>query len=162
MTSEMLLIGLNAFTDIPKTMDCVAVVMANYLRDMSNLTVQGQSGFMELYIRIPSWWVLLPTLIVIFGTLLLISVIVITRKHKKPVWKTSELPLFFHVRDLSLLGGGGGGGGGDSISVETLKTSEMENIASTLQAKFERDSEREGGGGVLKLERKSNREQEEN
>ena len=44
-------IALNASTNIPKTMDRVAEAMTNRLRDISNHTIQGQSGFMELYIR---------------------------------------------------------------------------------------------------------------
>lgn len=139
--SNMLLSGFNLSTNIPKTMDRVAAAMTNRLRDMSNLTVQGQSGSMELYIRVSWWWLLLPILTVIFGTILLVSVMIMTRKHKLPIWKTSELALLFHGLDLSPLG---------SDSVKMLKASEMENIASTLQVGFGRDSER----GVLKLERK--------
>ena len=135
--------GFNASTNIPKTMDRVARAMTNRLRDMSNLTVQGQSGSMQLYIRVSWWWLLLPTLTVVFGTILLISVMTITRKHKLPIWKTSELALLFHGVDLSTVAHG-------RDSVQMLRASEMEDVASALQVRFGRDS----NNGVLKLERK--------
>lgn len=139
--TTMYLSGLNTSTNISKTMDRVAAAMSNRLRDLSNVTVQGQSEFLELYIRVSWWWLLLPSLIGVFATIFLISIAITTRKYKVPIWKTSELALLFHGLDLSPLGGD---------SVEMLKASEMEDIASALQVKFDRDSER---GGVPKLER---------
>lgn len=139
--TNMYLSGLNTSTNIPKTMDRVATAMSNRLREISNITIEGQSGSMELYIRVSWWWLLLPTSTVVFATIFLISITVTTRKHKLPIWKTSELTLLFHGLDLSSFG---------DDSVEMLKASEMEDIASALRVRFGRDSER---GGVLKLER---------
>lgn len=131
-------IALNASTDISKTMDRVAEAMTNRLRDMSSHTVQGQSGFMELYIRTSWWWLFLPVSCVIFETILLISVMITTRKHKMPIWKASELALFFHGLDFSI------------DDTQTQKASEMEDIASALQLRLAR-----GSKGILKkLERK--------
>lgn len=141
--------GFNASTNIPKTMDRVAAAMTNRLRDISNLTVQGQSGSMQLHIRVSWWWLVLPTLTVIFETILLISIMVITRRHKLPIWKTSELALLFHGIDLSTLTGGQGRRG-DDHSAEMLRASEMEDVASALHVRFGRDSEK----NVVKLERK--------
>ena len=145
-TTNILLSGLNTSTNIPKTMDRVAAAMSNRLRDMSNFTIQGQSGSMELYIRVSWWWLLPPALTVICQMMLLISIMIMTRKHKLPVWKTSELAFFFHGLDLSSLSGD---------PVKMLKASEMEDIASALQVRFGRDSER---GGVLKLKRMPDQE----
>lgn len=130
--------GLNASTDISKTMDRVAEAMTNRLRDISSHTVSGQSGFMELYIRVSWWWLLLPVLCVIFGTILLISIMIATRKHKLPIWKASELALLFHGLDFTI-----------DETAQMQKASEMEIIASALQVRLGRDPK-----GVLKLERK--------
>lgn len=137
--SNILQYGLNASIDISKTMDRIAEVMTNRLRDISNHTIQGQSGSMELYIRISWWWLLLPVLCVIFEMVVLISVMIITRKHKLLIWKTSELALLFHGFDFSI-----------GNTVETQKASEMETIASALQIRLKRGSKE-----TLKLERKS-------
>lgn len=137
-TQDTFQAALNASIDIPKTMDRVAEAMTNRLRDVSNYTVQGQSGSMELYIRATWWWLLLPVSCVISGTILLISVTIATRKHKLPIWKASELALLFHGLDFSI---------GDTVA--TQKASEMENIASALQVRLARRSK-----GILKLERK--------
>ena len=51
-TANIIQNGLNASTNISKTMDRVAAAMSNRLRDISNSTVQGQSGSMELYVRV--------------------------------------------------------------------------------------------------------------
>ena len=140
-TTNIIQNGLNVSTNIPNTMDRVAAAMSNRLRDISNLTIQGQSGSMELYIRVSWWWLLLPALNVIFGTILLISIMIVTRKHKLPIWKTSQLALLFHGLDFLPLSGD---------TVETMqKASEMEDLASALQVRLGRDSK-----GMLKLERK--------
>lgn len=49
---DLLQTALNASTDIPKTMDRIAEAMTNRLGDISDHTIQGQSGIIELYIRI--------------------------------------------------------------------------------------------------------------
>lgn len=159
--SEIFTNGFNSSSNIPNTMDRVAAALTNRLRDISNFTIQGQSGSMELYIRVSWGWLFLPVLTVLFGTLLLISAMVMTRKHQLPVWKTSELALLFHDGlDLSTSTPVPSGGGGDADaegggSFKTLKASEMEALASKLQVGFCRDGER----GGLKLERKSEQEQ---
>lgn len=137
-SSNMLLAGLNASPDIPKTMDRIAAALSNRLRDMSIHKVYGLSGSMELRVRVSWFWLSLPVLSIIFGTVLLISIIITTRKHKLPIWKTSELALLFHGLDFST-----------DDTFKTHKASEMEDIASALQVKLERNSK-----GVLKLERK--------
>lgn len=133
-------IALNASTDIPKVMDRVAEAMTNRLRDISNHTVQGQSGIMELYIQISWWWLLLPGSCIFLGTVYLVWVMIMTRKRQLPIWKASELTLLFHGFDFPI---------GDSVDVQ--KTSEMEKIASALRVRLGRDSK---NNKVLKLERK--------
>lgn len=135
---KMLQSGLNAASDITATMDRVAVAMTNTLRDFSNLTVQGQSGSMELYIQISWPWLALPVLSVILETILLISVITVTRKHRLPIWKTSELALLFHGLDFSL-----------DDRVKRHKVSEMEEAATALRVRLGR-----GPSGDLQLQRK--------
>ena len=61
-----------------------------------------------------------------------------TRKRKLPIWKTSELALFFYGFDFAI---------GDSVQMQ--KESEMENVASALQIGLERDAK-----GSVKIERK--------
>lgn len=75
----------NTSSNISKTMDRVATAMTTQLREISNFTVQGQSESLRLHIRVFWWWLLLPTLTVVFETLVLISVMIITRKHKLPI-----------------------------------------------------------------------------
>ncbi len=136
--TSMLQSGLNASSNIPETMDRVAAAMTNRLRDVSSLNVQGQSGSMELYVRVSWLWLVLPILSVFLGTVLLISVITVTGKHQMPIWKTSELALLFHGLDFLL-----------DDTVETRKVSEMEEIAMAMQVKLGH-----GSGGALKLQRK--------
>ena len=130
--------GLNASTNIPKTMDRVAAAMTNRLRDVSSLNVHGQSGSMELYVRVSWPWLALPVLSVILGMILLISVMKVTRKHKLNIWKTSELALLFHGLDFSL-----------HDTAEMDKVSEMEEIAMALQVRLG-----QGPRGGLQLQRK--------
>lgn len=138
--ASMFSVGFNASADIPKTMDRVATAMTSRLRDISNYTVQGQSGSMMLFVRVSWLWLLLPLFSVVFGTIFLISVMITTRKHKLPIWKASELALLFHGFDFKL-----------DDTVEMMeKVSEMEAVASALQVQLGR-----GSNGVLKLQRKS-------
>lgn len=137
--ANMLPTGLNASSDIPKTMERIAAAMTNRLRDMSSHKVQGLSGSMELYVRVSWLWLLLPGFSVTFGTLLLVAVMITTRKHKLPIWKTSELALLFHGLDFQV---------GNTVKMH--RASEMEDLASALQVRLGRNSD-----GTLKLERKS-------
>lgn len=137
--ANMLLNGLNASPDIPETMNRIAAAMTNRLRDISNHTVHGLSGSMVLHVRVSWPWLLLPICSVILGTILLISVMITTRKHKLPIWKTSELALLFHGLDFRV---------GNTTKMH--QASEMEEVASALQVRLGR-----GCGGMLKLQRKS-------
>ena len=101
-TASFLQGGLNASVSIPKTMDRVAAAMTNHLRDRSNITIQGLSGSIEVYIRVSGLWLLLPVISTLLGTALLASVIVVTRRRKLPAWKASELALLFHGLDFPL------------------------------------------------------------
>lgn len=130
---------LNASTNISATMDRVAEAMTNTFRDRSNLTIQGQSGIMELYIRVSWLWLALPVFSSILGKVILISVMTMTRKHKLPVWKTSELALLFHDLDFSL-----------PDTVKMHKASEMEEVAMGLQVRL-----RQGPTGELQLQRRT-------
>ena len=136
--TSMIQSGLNASTNIPKTMDRVAAAMTNSLRDLSSLNVHGQSGSIELYVRVSWPWLALPVLSVILGMILLISVMKVTRKHKLNIWKTSELALLFHGLDFSL-----------HDTAEMDKVSEMEEIAMALQVRLG-----QGPRGGLQLQRK--------
>ena len=136
--TSLLQSGLNASTNIPKTMDRVAAAMTNHLRDLSSLNVHGQSGSIELYVRVSWPWLALPVLSVILGMILLISVMKVTRKHKLNIWKTSELALLFHGLDFSL-----------HDTAEMDKVSEMEEIAMALQVRLG-----QGPRGGLQLQRK--------
>ena len=129
---------LNASINIPKTMDRVAAAMTNHLRNLSSLNIYGQSGSMELYVRVSWPWLALPVLSVILGMILLISVMKVTRKHKLNIWKTSELALLFHGLDFSL-----------HDTAEMDKVSEMEEIAMALQVRLG-----QGPRGGLQLQRK--------
>ena len=137
--TNMLLNGLTSSPDIPKTMDRVAAAMTSRLRDMSNHTVRGQSVSIDLYVRVSWLWLLLPVFSVTLGTVLLVSVMITTRKHKLPIWKTSELALLFHGLDFRV-----------DDRVKMHKASHMEDIALALQVRLGRN-----GNGVLKLEKKS-------
>lgn len=125
LSSNILQAGLNASVSIPNTIDRVAAAMTNRLRDISNLTTRGQSGSMEVYIRVSWLWLLLPTLSIFFGMALLTSVIIVTRRRKLPVWKTSELALLFHGLDFPL---------NDTINMH--QASAMEEVASAFQVRL--------------------------
>lgn len=138
ITSSLIPSGLNASMNIPKTMDRVAAAMTNHLRDTSNRTVIGQSGSMELYIRVSWQWLLFPITSIFLGTTLLASVIIATRRRKLPVWKTSELALLLHGLDSPL----------DNM-IDTRQVSAMEEVTSAVQVRLIQDST-----GALKLRRK--------
>ena len=137
--ANMFLKGLDAYSDIPKTMDPIAAAITNRHRYINNHTVHGLSGSMELYVRVSWPWLLLPICSVIIGTTLLVSIMITTRKHKLPIWKTSELALLFHGFDFRV---------GNTTKMH--EASEMEDVASALQVRLGR-----GCDGMLKLQRKS-------
>ena len=137
--TNMLRNGMNASPDIPKTMDRIAAAMTNRLRDMSSHTVPGQSVLTGLYVRVFWLWLLLPVFSVILGTVLLVSVMITTRRHKLPIWKTSELALLFHSFDFQV-----------DHRFKMHKASHMEDIASALRIRLGRNA-----NGVLKLKKKS-------
>lgn len=139
IASSVLQSGLNASTNISETMDRIAAAMTNRLRDTSILNVGGRSGSMELFIRVSWLWLVLPVLSVSLGTILLISVIQVTRKHKLHIWKTSELALLFHGLDFLV----------DDMA-EWNRVSEMEEVAMALQVGLG-----QGPRGGLQLQRKS-------
>ena len=138
LRSEWIQNELNASTNIPKTMDRVAAAMTNHFRDISNHTVIGQSGSMEVFIRVFWLWILFPILSICFGTILLIWIIIVTRRRKLSVWKASELALFFHGLDFPL-----------NDSVDTRQVSAMEEVTSAVQVRLTQDVI-----GTLKLRRK--------
>ena len=50
--SSMLQVGLNASSNIPRTMDRIALAMTTHLCDISNLTIYGQAASVQTYIWI--------------------------------------------------------------------------------------------------------------
>lgn len=138
LSSNFIQSGLNASTNIPKTMDRVAAAMTNHLRDISNYTIIGESGSMQVFIRVSWLWLLLPILSTCLGTILLIWVILVTRRRKLPVWKASELALLFHGLDFRL-----------NKRIDTRQVSAMEEVTSAVQVRLAQDLT-----GTLKLRRK--------
>ena len=129
--------GLNASTDIPATMNNVALAMTNHLREMSDLITYGQSITTEVFVHVSWLWLILPISSVISGTLLLFFAIRNTRRNRLHVWKSSELALLFHAQDMPLENLNG-----------VYKTSEMEAIAGQIQVKL-------GQGGQMRFSLKS-------
>lgn len=138
ISSNFIQSGLNASVNIPKTMDRVAAAMTNHLRDISNYTVIGESGSMEIFIRVSWLWLLLPILSTCLGTVLLAWVIIVTRRRKLPVWKASELALLFHGLNFRL-----------NERIDTRQVSAMEEVTSAVQVRLAQDVT-----GTLKLRRK--------
>lgn len=116
-----------ASTDIPGTMDRIALAMTTHLRDLSNLTVYGQAGLMETYIRVDWPWFTVPALSVSLGVALLIAAMIETRRQKLYIWKNSELAMLFHGLDLA-----------SDSSAEICKVSEMERTAAEMNVKLEK------------------------
>ena len=135
-STNVLQAGLNASSNIPRTMDRIALAMTTHLRDISNLTVYGQASVMETYIRVEWPWFTLPALSVLLGLSTLVAAIAQTRRHRLNIWKNSELALLFHHLDLD-------------NALEICKVSEMEKIAVELNVKLE-----EGYRGGFSLRRR--------
>lgn len=137
LESAFLHSGLNASMNIPKTLDRVAAAMTNHLRDISNHIIIGQSGSMEIYIRVTWLWLLLPIVSIGLGTSFLVSAMIATRRRKLPVWKASELALLFHGLDFPL-----------NNTIDTRQVSAMEEVTSAVQVRLAQDT-----NGTLKLRR---------
>lgn len=102
--TDHILYNFNASTDIPATMDRVALAMTTHLRELSNLTQSGQSGSLETVIRVKWAWLCLPAALVVSGAICLLVAIRETKKHGSHVWKSSAMALLFHGVDTKIQG----------------------------------------------------------
>ena len=123
--------ALNASEFISGTMDRIAFAMTYHLREINHTTVFGENITTQVFVHVSWFWLLLPISSVLSGALVLFSAIRKTKRNGLHVWKSSQLALLFHGRDIPL-----------KDSNEMYKTSEMEAIAGDIQVKIGRREEK--------------------
>lgn len=135
----------NASSNIPMTMNNIAIAMTNYFRDSSNVTVTGQSGQTEIFVHVNWPWITLPAFLVFAGTVFLLLAMFETTRLGASIWKTSELALFFHggLQESSSYG--------DLNAVLPNRASEMENVAAGVKVMMTKTQE--SGKWVLRREK---------
>lgn len=99
-----ILYSFNTSTDIPGTMDRVALAMTTHLRQLSNLSQNGEAGTLETVIHVKWVWLCLPATLVVSGAICLSITIRESNKHGSHVWKTSAMALLFHGLDTTIEG----------------------------------------------------------
>lgn len=124
-STSLVLDGLNASTDIPATMNNIALAMTKHLRETSDLVQEGQNMTTEIFVHVTWFWLILPVSSICSGALLLFFAIKNTRRNGMHVWKTSELALLFHGQGIPL---------NDPTAI--YRVSEMEAIAARIQVKL--------------------------
>ncbi|KAF2109829.1 hypothetical protein BDV96DRAFT_584642 [Lophiotrema nucula] len=58
--------------------------------------LEGDTYGFEAYIEVRWPWMILPSLLVIAGNVLLVSTMVVSKRHAAPLWRNSALPLLLH------------------------------------------------------------------
>lgn len=129
--------------------------MSNYIRSTggsvvtlplfnSSNMVRGTELDMETYVHVRWPWLTLPVLCVISALVLLICVILQTRREGALVWKSSVLAYLFHGLDQTVIS-----------ETSTAEVTEMENAAAKVKMRLGRDFE--GNWKLLTSGRESER-----
>jgi hypothetical protein len=121
----------NASLNISMTMENIAIGLTNFVRDSSNLTVSGQVGQVQVFVHVTWPWIILPTFLVVAGTIFLMLAMYETKRQGASVWRTSELALLFCGRKLF------------DDELHALQVSEMEHAASKMRVQMTKTSTRE-------------------
>jgi hypothetical protein len=122
---------MNAFhasLNISMTMENIAIGLTNYVRDSSNLTVSGQVGQVQVFVHVTWPWIILPTFLVVAGTVFLMLAMYETKRQGASVWRTSEMALLFCGRKLF------------DDELHALQVSEMEHAASKMRVQMTKTS----------------------
>jgi Protein of unknown function (DUF3176) len=81
----------------------IAASLTKWSLDMSNKTVNGSVAVPEVYVRIRWEWFALPTLLTFSGIVFLVITIVISKRRKVRLWKSSALALLYHGLEDDIL-----------------------------------------------------------
>lgn len=138
VASNQLLFSFNSSTDIPASMDLVAMAMTTHMQALSDVTMTGEAGSIETYIHVIWAWIALPGILVASGVVCLALAMIKTKRHGMLVWKASEIALLFHGLDPPIPG---------ASLVD--RASEMEDISRRVDVKLAK-----GDNGQLMLQRK--------
>ena len=138
ITTNQLMYGFNSSTDLPATMDQVALAMSTYTQVLSKTTVSGQLESTESYIHVTWAWIALPGMLIVCGVGCLVLAMIRIKQHGLHVWKSSEIALLFHGLNSS--------SSGESL-INTI--SRMEEVSRQVEVNLAKDAE-----GRLLLHRK--------
>lgn len=137
-TARALTLSLN----ITATMYNIATSMTTNIRQGSNATeVSGFATLTETYIHVNWFWLLLPSIVVITGSLLLIFSIILSSSGKVQLWKSSSLALLFSYLQ-----------GWDSADIDVDSPAGLSRAAGEMKGKLVND---EYGGLRFVKERSS-------
>lgn len=109
--------------NLSQTIDNIATSMTNTIRQSQSSTqVVGQAFRDETFIRVRWSWLILPATLVSLTALILQATIIINRRYKAMLWKSSTLPLLYHGLDPPV-----------DVPVEKLSQVEVMTAAITAQ-----------------------------
>ncbi|KIX09221.1 uncharacterized protein Z518_00300 [Rhinocladiella mackenziei CBS 650.93] len=80
---------------LDKVVDNISASVSQYLRLVSNATVQGHVWVSQTTVKVQWPWILFPVVLSLAGALFLLILVVQTQKSGTPLWKTSLLPFFY-------------------------------------------------------------------
>lgn len=76
--------------------ESIAISLTNYALEASGDTVLGYAISTETYVRVRWRWIIFPALLELGSLVLLILTIVLSRRKRVPIWKSSILAVIYH------------------------------------------------------------------
>jgi Protein of unknown function (DUF3176) len=86
----------NGVDNVVMTMADVADALTNLIRVSSGQHVEGLVSIVETYIQVQWWWLLLPLIMLIMGTVFLALTVLRTHNSGVPSWRSSVLAIMEH------------------------------------------------------------------
>jgi hypothetical protein len=104
------------------------------LRYSANETINGKPYLSQNFVQINWEWLILPTLVVLFGEIFAFLTIWTSHRHRAVLWKESSLPLIYYGDQIH-----GTLERSSSVASAVNQLSSMEMLAKTTRAKVVRD-----------------------
>ena len=121
----------------------VAASLTRLAIDSNSTTVSGQAGISQPHVRVRWAWFILPAALVVATITFLTFTILMTKKHRAPLWKCSVLTYLFHGLENDDIQAQVQGQSGMSVDPIAETASAMGMIAITTAVKLE-TSEHDG------------------
>ncbi|KAJ5094581.1 hypothetical protein N7456_010442 [Penicillium angulare] len=81
---------------LQKTMENIAASLTKYGLEKSDYSVYGKSSVTKVFVTVRWLWMILPTILVVFGSIFLVMTIVLSKRSQLPLWKSSALASYYH------------------------------------------------------------------